>query len=157
MKTAAPAWHISTPFEIEILMHYHCHCGSDYRNGDFSAPALPGIIANFVQHGLIRKLRSVYYITNYGRKYVEALCSVPLPAKADETRYEYYWVASMDMLYRLNRKADVPFQYWSDENNEWNNSVCTPDNVTKRLKTDEHFFQRVPATSVEHYKQIVAS
>lgn len=80
-----------TPLEIDILLWYH-HRATDYRDGDFSAPAVRatidafsgslGLLApNDVRQG--RDLRS-YLVTERARVYVEHLLAVPLP----ECRWE---------------------------------------------------------------------
>jgi len=72
-----------TPLEIEILMHYYTR-GLDYRNGDFTGPAVRDAIDRFVDLGLLyagEDTEGPEYIGN--RKalavYVNAICSVPLP------------------------------------------------------------------------------
>lgn len=80
-----------TLLEIEILAHYYSRAG-DYRDGDFSAPAVREAIDRFREDaGLLRyttdeeqKLmyaaaRSTYSVTDRGRRYIEVLQSVPLP------------------------------------------------------------------------------
>lgn len=68
-----------TPLEISILLHYHVS-PVDYRNGDFSAPAVRNAIDEFRRDGFLAEAVETYYhITDKGRFYVEALCSVPLP------------------------------------------------------------------------------
>jgi len=74
-----------TPLEIEILLHYY-YSGEDFRKGDFSAPAVRAAIDLFqVLDGgsLLTKdpcdMEKNYTITDRGRAYVNALCSMPLP------------------------------------------------------------------------------
>lgn len=74
-----------TPLEIEILLHYHC-CASDYRDGDFSAPAVREAMDRFVATGLLREVwnlqRSIRYEPTEGcRVFVEALCRAPAPVQ----------------------------------------------------------------------------
>lgn len=71
-----------TPLEIEILMHYRCG-GGDYRNGDFSAPAVGEAIDRFVQKGILLANMGAgsAYVGDMAQLtvYVDALCAVPLP------------------------------------------------------------------------------
>ena len=78
-----------TPLEIEILLWYHCRA-ADYRDGDFSAPAVRDTIDNFRDHlGLIENRENgrcgdypcTYRLTDRGEAYVGALKAVPLPVK----------------------------------------------------------------------------
>lgn len=82
-----------TPLEIEILLHYHCRA-TDYRDGDFSAPAVKETIERFRADGLIAELifqpipktgrghapAPRYALTERGQAMVDALCAVPLPS-----------------------------------------------------------------------------
>lgn len=76
-----------SPLEIEIIFHYYCSPG-DFRNGDFSAPAVRSAIDSFKAHNdsdgpiLVENIQdtsSEYTITNRGKAYVYNLCSMPLP------------------------------------------------------------------------------
>jgi len=68
-----------TPLEISILLHYHVSA-DDYRNGDFSAPAVRNAIDEFRRDGFLAEAVETYYrITEKGQFYVKALCAVPLP------------------------------------------------------------------------------
>lgn len=80
-----------TLLEIEILVHYHTRLG-DYREGDFSAPAVLAAINRFRDtESLLRyateKEKSLdytdraatYAITERGRLFVEVIQSIPLP------------------------------------------------------------------------------
>ena len=75
-----------TPIQIEILIHYN-YSPEDYRDGDFSAPAVCECIALFLLLNLLEDNQpprdvndnSKYRITDRGQAHVEALCSVPLP------------------------------------------------------------------------------
>ena len=77
-----------SPLEIEILLHYYC-CPTDYRDGDFSAPAVQDAIERFRDEiNLLEPTQSMdvyhdphYRITERGRVFVEALCNMPLPVK----------------------------------------------------------------------------
>lgn len=70
-----------TPLQIEILLHYYTRTG-EYRDGDFSAPAVREAIVNFVTQ--LRLLGLVVSpggpgleLTDRGLAYVERLLSVP--------------------------------------------------------------------------------
>ena len=73
-----------TPLEIEILLHYYC-TRSDYRNGDFSAPAVRDAIDAF--NGDLSLLcreetlqpERTYKVTERGEAYIKFLCALPLP------------------------------------------------------------------------------
>ena len=71
-----------SPLEVEILLHYQT-CASDFR--DLDAPAIKSAIQDFVQMGLLYKSTFGHkkYIANDEAlsKYVEAICSVPLPKR----------------------------------------------------------------------------
>lgn len=71
-----------TPLGIEILMHYQTRA-SDYRDGDFSAPAVREAMDYFVSAGLLREVMSThrYEATEGCRVFVEALCRVPVPVQ----------------------------------------------------------------------------
>jgi hypothetical protein len=72
-----------TPLEIEILMHY-CTRGKDYRDGDFSAPAVREAIDNFVREGVIKpsydaRTGMAYAATDRARVFLDYICALPLP------------------------------------------------------------------------------
>lgn len=75
-----------TPLEINILLHYYC-CASDFRGGDFTAPAVREAIDHFRGNpGLLmenqdrpRGMGACYAITERGRAHVRSLCEVQLP------------------------------------------------------------------------------
>lgn len=74
------------PIEIEILIHYYTRA-DDYREGDFSAPAIREIIDSFSAgpDSLIERSThrgQCYTVSDRGRVYVEALMAVPLPVRA---------------------------------------------------------------------------
>ena len=79
-----------SPLQIKILLHYH-YSPYDYRNGDFSAPAVREAIDAFRDvSGLLRwrsgeeKLMepgATYALTERGQAYVEQICRVPLPVQ----------------------------------------------------------------------------
>lgn len=71
-----------SPLEIDMMLHYYSRA-NDYREGDFSAPAVAKTIAYFTKEGLIaespQRAAAKYFITERGRAYVEFLKAVPLP------------------------------------------------------------------------------
>ena len=73
-----------TPLEISILLHYRVS-PTDYRDGDFSAPAVREIIDGFVDANLIVAADEssndgpLYVIAERGVAYIEALRRVQLP------------------------------------------------------------------------------
>lgn len=71
-----------SPLEIEILLWYFARC-SDFRDGDFSAPAVRGAIDTFRDvDKLIEPIASgiaSYQLTERGKAYVNALLAIPLP------------------------------------------------------------------------------
>lgn len=72
-----------TPLEIEILLHYYART-NDYREGDFSAPAVRSAIDSFVDAELIvprSKESAAYAIAERGTVYIDALKAVPLPTR----------------------------------------------------------------------------
>ena len=78
---------MTSPLDIEIVMHYHTGPGQ-YRDGDFSAPAVKKSMDRFFADGLIERHRDskqgeapIYQITDRGSAYVLSLCEVPLPVK----------------------------------------------------------------------------
>lgn len=77
------------PLEIEILLWYYTRA-NDYRDGDFSAPAVRETIDRFRgEDGLIaptvaptngeQKVERAYRLTDRGQAYVNALMALPLP------------------------------------------------------------------------------
>lgn len=75
-----------TPLEIEILLHYYTTPG-DYRNGNFSAPAVPEALTKLthMDEPLLTydpNKTPRYEITDRGSAYIQALTQVPLPMKA---------------------------------------------------------------------------
>jgi hypothetical protein len=72
-----------SPLEIQILLHYYA-CADDFRDGDFSAPAVRGAIDRFLANDYLRYVSPIhkrcYELTNKGYVYVTALLEVPEPA-----------------------------------------------------------------------------
>ena len=73
-----------TPLEIQIALTYHS-TANDFRDGDFSAPAVRDTITWFEEIGFIR-LRtaadagdSIYTATEKLHVYCRKLCSIGLP------------------------------------------------------------------------------
>lgn len=74
-----------TPLQIDILLHYHCS-GCDYREGDYSAPAVREAIDWMrAESQLIENdnesARRCYKLSERGQVYVNALMAVPLPVQ----------------------------------------------------------------------------
>ena len=74
-----------TPLQIEMLLHYYSRA-DDYRDGDFSAPAVREALEGFKRDELLAAdqadpPRTCYVITERGRVYVEALRAVPMPER----------------------------------------------------------------------------
>jgi hypothetical protein len=70
-----------TPLGIEILLHYYTTPGQ-YRDGDFSAPAVSEALRHFADTGLLRgNHRDGYTSTEATEVYVGAICSVPAPVQ----------------------------------------------------------------------------
>jgi hypothetical protein len=78
-----------SPLEISILLHYHTS-KTDYRGGDFDAPAVREAINNFIGNGVLveRVVGAIgdgtYEMTERGIVWVKHICSIPLP----EQRWE---------------------------------------------------------------------
>lgn len=77
-----------SPLDISIAIHYHCRAKVDFRDGDFSAPAVQQSLDCFVDLGLLRRTheneqklldRRHYEPTEGLAVWVDALCAVPLP------------------------------------------------------------------------------
>ena len=78
------------PIDIEVLLHYYTR-GDDYRDGDFSAPAVRELIDIFTSElDLLRasmrerkfgQPMAAYEITERGKVYIEALMRVQLPVQ----------------------------------------------------------------------------
>ena len=75
-----------TPLQLMILLHYFA-CANDFRDGDFSAPAVRDYINDFRDNlGLLTSENrtnnsACYAITERGRVFVEHLLSQPLPVQ----------------------------------------------------------------------------
>ena len=74
-----------TPLELSILIHYR-GCANDFRDGDFSAPAVREAINRFRDVLKLLELAddpiNAYILTERGRVFVDALCEIPLPIQA---------------------------------------------------------------------------
>lgn len=74
-----------TPLEIEVLLHYYSR-STDYRGGDFSAPAVRDAINGYLANGLLEKTNGcpdatpLLRITSAGNRLVKALQQAPLCA-----------------------------------------------------------------------------
>lgn len=75
-----------TPLELSILIHYR-GCANDFRDGDFSAPAVREAINTFRDDLLLLEAtdgltRAGYRLTQRGHVFVDALCETPLPVQS---------------------------------------------------------------------------
>lgn len=74
-----------TPLELEILLHYHTMPG-DYRNGDFSAPAVGSALCRHYNRGLLSErvfpTTSRYKISERGRVFISHVLETPMPRQA---------------------------------------------------------------------------
>lgn len=69
--------------EIEILFHYRC-TPRDYRDGDFSAPAVERVIEEFLADDMLKPATGPhstrkYELTDRAEFYIDTLQSIPLP------------------------------------------------------------------------------
>jgi hypothetical protein len=75
-----------TPLEISILLHYHSRA-DDFREGDFSAPAVRQAIdwfrgsAEMLIQGTEPTNGKTYKLTERGEVFVDALLKLPLPVR----------------------------------------------------------------------------
>lgn len=75
-----------SPLRVEILLWYYSRVG-DYREGDFSAPAVRVAITQFVDGGLLRPRdasldktkQGSYVLTEGGELMVNRILSTPFP------------------------------------------------------------------------------
>ncbi len=74
-----------TPLQLSILLHYRGHA-TDFREGDFSAPAVREAIDWFRDDARMLEATNgnmhssaAYRLTEKGEAFVEALCEMPLP------------------------------------------------------------------------------
>lgn len=73
-----------TPLQIQILLHYYCS-PTDFRDGDFTAPAVHEAIEDFEESGFLRlsdpsdQLGSILVSTDKNAAFINALCSIPEP------------------------------------------------------------------------------
>jgi hypothetical protein len=70
-----------SPLKISILLHYYCS-PSDFRDGDFDAPAVREAIDDFLAAGLLERSEELgvnYRATEATRIFVEAVCALPAP------------------------------------------------------------------------------
>lgn len=88
-----------TPYEIDVLLHYHTR-STDHPDYVRNPPVWRPTIQRFVEDGLLSDIPiddQCYRITDKGRFYVEeGLCKVPLPEqawripeRADQPNYSY--------------------------------------------------------------------
>lgn len=76
-----------TPLELSILIHYR-GCANDFRDGDFSAPAVRQAIDDFRDRlFLLENINAnpeayaMYRLTERGKVFVNELCKLPLPVQ----------------------------------------------------------------------------
>lgn len=74
-----------TPLQMEILLHYYCSA-SDFREGDFSAPAVRSAIDSFAEvEGLLTASSQpeygAYEITERGRCLIDHILETPAPVQ----------------------------------------------------------------------------
>jgi hypothetical protein len=72
-----------TPLELTMALHYY-YSTTDFRDGDFSAPAVRDAIEKFKKDNLItansdNSKDSIYVATERLDVFVEKLCETPLP------------------------------------------------------------------------------
>lgn len=71
-----------TPLDLEIILYYNSHL-TDFRNGELTAPAVASSIKMLLGEGILIRATEPdflrYTISEKGRFYVDALCSLPLP------------------------------------------------------------------------------
>jgi len=77
-----------TPLQIQILFHYRCHM-NDFREGDFSAPAVREAIDVFLRDNMLENAiqyfmtpqNRCYCLSARGKAFVDYVCSLPLPVE----------------------------------------------------------------------------
>ena len=70
-----------SPLEISIALHYH-YSPFDFRDGDFSAPAVRDALNYFVLHKMLERDDDripIYEPTERLRAYIYKLCTIDLP------------------------------------------------------------------------------
>ncbi len=69
-----------TPYQIEIMLHYHCSAGPFAR---ISAPAFHSTVDNLISLGLLKSdgqdVPNCFDTTARGKALMEMWCSTPLP------------------------------------------------------------------------------
>lgn len=77
-----------TPLVLDIIMHYYAR-GNDYRDGDFSAPAVAEARGALLAKSIIREATpeenfdgmQEYRLTDRGHAYVEKVLSIEFPVQ----------------------------------------------------------------------------
>ena len=75
-----------TPFELDILLHYYS-CIDDHEVTRRNPPIWPSTMAALKECGLLAEReeplsdQSLYYLTDRGHAYIEAVLEVPLPVQ----------------------------------------------------------------------------
>lgn len=68
-----------TPLGVEIMLHYY-YSPVDYREGDITAPAVNSMLYDLCAEGMLMgNGTGPLRITDRGKVWVEAICSVPFP------------------------------------------------------------------------------
>jgi len=72
-----------TPLQLEILVHYYAHA-VDYRDGDFSAPAVREAVDQFRNDGWLKANTDQTWDMAYTRTpklaaFIEHVCELPEP------------------------------------------------------------------------------
>jgi hypothetical protein len=74
---------MASPLYIEIGLHYYART-TDFRNGDFSAPAVRDAVKSFVEYGMLKPADGTgtkYEATEALNVWVRALCAVNWPVQ----------------------------------------------------------------------------
>ncbi len=75
-----------TPLHIDIMLHYNIG-DSDYRDGDFSAPAVREFVQDLITYDLLERFpqdedcKFKCGITEKGRAWINGLCQTPMPVQ----------------------------------------------------------------------------
>lgn len=93
-----------TPLELSILLHYY-GCADDFRNGDFSAPAVSAAFETFLDPDVgMLELQAVAIELYEARKALRALLDRPVvqPMTEDEINlvFERWWETKPPELVR---------------------------------------------------------
>lgn len=71
-----------SPLALEFLLNYRWN-PHDFRDGDFTDPAVRSLVNDFQQNGMIElddeRATRTYRLTSKGEYFINYLCSIPLP------------------------------------------------------------------------------